>query len=171
MRTDDPRLEAGRKVMEERVKSFNALMLNVIQGHIVIEQALDSFLAASFSNPEHVADGQYARFTHSNKIQMCRAASFNEVDDGLWKVIWAVNTLRNKIAHGADAEEIAKKMAALRKEYFAILTDKQVAGLKTQSNDYIAQSACVTAAGFIWTIEADARARRKVVDEQWKPEN
>ncbi len=171
MRADDPRLEASRKIMEERVKGFNALMLNVIQGHIIIEQALDTFLASSFSNPKQSGDGRYARFTHSQKIQICRAASFSYVDDELWKVIWAVNGLRNKIAHGADADEIAKKMAALRKEYFAILTEKQVADLKAQPDDYIALSACVTAAGFIWTIEADAKARSKVVEEHWNVEN
>ena len=73
MRADDPRLEASRKIMEERVKGFNALMLNVIQGHIIIEQALDTFLASSFSNPEQLGDGRYARFARSKNTDLSRS--------------------------------------------------------------------------------------------------
>jgi len=50
------------------------------------------------------------------------------------------------------------------------LTPKQAAGMKGQSDDYIAISASSTCAGFIATLEGDAKARRKVVDDHWKPE-
>jgi hypothetical protein len=169
MKADDPRLEASRKAMEERVKKFNELMLAVVKGHLVIEQAMDGFLSASFSHPEHVQDGKVARFTHSQKVQMCRATSFNEAENGLWKVIWAVNTLRNQIAHDLDVAEIQRKMNNVRKELFANLTEKQVAALKAQSDDYIAQYACVLCAGFLGMLQDDAEDRRKVIDEHWRP--
>ena len=61
-------------------------------------------------------------------------------------------------------------MDKLRKTFFDTLTPKQVAGLKEQSDDYIAQSACVISAGFLATLKDDAEKRRKIIDENWKPE-
>jgi hypothetical protein len=90
MRTDDPRLEASRKAMEERVNKYNALVLASIKGHLAIEQAMDRFLEASLFHPEHVRE---SRFNFSHKVQMCRSMSLKQNEDRLWTVVWHANAI------------------------------------------------------------------------------
>ncbi|MCW5694851.1 MAG: hypothetical protein KIT48_21040 [Pseudolabrys sp.] len=166
MKTDDPRLEVGRKAMEERVKKFNDLMLATLKGHLVVEQALDSFLASSLSNADHIRG---IKLTFNHKAQLCRALSFDQERDGLWDVVRAANRLRNQVAHDLNIEKIQTKMDELRKVYLGTLTPKQAKGLEEESDPSIVESACVLCAGFFATIEDDAKGRRGVVDKHWKP--
>jgi hypothetical protein len=91
MRTDDERLEKSRKAIVERIAKLNALMLAVIKGHLIIEQAMDGFLEASLFYPEHVREN---RFNFSHKAHMCRSMGPDENENDLWTVLWAVNALR-----------------------------------------------------------------------------
>jgi hypothetical protein len=84
----------------------------------------------------------------------CRVLAKEEGKDPMWDVLEATNQLRNAIAHTLSIDEIADKMARLREKYFACLTEEQTAGLKDQPDDFIAQSACVTCAGFIVTLQS-----------------
>jgi hypothetical protein len=153
--------------MEERVNKFNALMLAVLKGHLIIEQAMDELLRASFFHPDHVRED---RFSFAQKARMCRSMSLVENKDGLWTVLSAVNKLRNQIAHSLDADEIQKKMDKLRKVFLSTLTAKQAASLEGQPDDFVAQSACVLCAGFLTMLQGDAKSRRKVIDDHWKPD-
>jgi hypothetical protein len=73
-------------------------------------------------------------------------------DDDLWGVLNAANKLRNTIAHTLSSDKITDKMKVLKDRYLACLTAEQAAELAGQPDDYIAQSACVTCAGFISTL-------------------
>jgi hypothetical protein len=110
MRTDDERLEKSRKAIVERIAKLNALMLTVIKGHLIIEQAMDSFLEACLLYPEHVREN---RFNFSHKAHMCRSLGLNENEDDLWSVLWAVNALRNQIAHSLRPVEIQDSTRSL----------------------------------------------------------
>lgn len=168
MRTDDPRLEASRNAMEERVKKYNALMLAVVKGHMAIEQAIDGFLEVSVFHPEHVREN---RFNFSHKLQVCRSMSLKQNEDRLWSVIWAANALRNEIAHDVQTDEIHKKMDRLRRVYLEVLTPQQAEGVKDLPDDKIAESACYLSAGFLASMEGDAKERRAVIDKHWKPKS
>jgi hypothetical protein len=166
MRTDDPRLEASRKAMLERVAKFNALMLMAIKGHLIVEQAIDEFLEASMADPAYISG---AHFRFADKIRLCRAMSFDQSEDRLWTVIGCVNGLRNSIAHGHEEKKIAEAMRTVKTEYLASLTPEQAEGIKGLPDDQMAEGACVTCAGFLVTITSDAKSRRAVIDKNWKP--
>lgn len=166
MQSDDPRIEASRRAMEERVNKYNALMLAVIKGHLAIEQAMDGFLEASLFHPAHVRE---SRFNFSHRIQMCRSMSLKQNEDKLWSVIWQVNALRNEMAHDVQTDQIQKKMERVRRVYLEVLTPKQAGGQKNLPDDQIAASACYLAAGFLASMESDAKSRRELIDRQWKP--
>jgi hypothetical protein len=70
MRTDDERLGQSRKAIVERIEKLNAVMLTVIEGHLIVEQAMDGFLEASIFYPEPVREN---RFNFSHKAHMCRS--------------------------------------------------------------------------------------------------
>lgn len=165
MRTDDPRLEASRKAMEERIKKYDVLMLAVIKGHLAIEQTLDDFLAASLFHPEYVGD----QFSFARKAQVCRSLSLNQHHDKLWDVLFAFNALRNKIAHGQQ-DETKKGVEQLRRVFMAALTSKQAEGLGKEPEETIAVVASATCASFLVMLAESAKARRKVIDQHWKPD-
>lgn len=104
-----------------------------------------------------------------SKGHICEALSLDRNNDDVWKVFWAVNQLRNKIAHTLSIGEIQEKMERLKRTYFDMLTPKQVESLKDQPDEYIALSACSICAGFIANITEDAKARAKIIAEHWKP--
>ncbi len=166
MKSDDPRLEANLKTMEERAAKFNARMLAVMKGHMIIEQAMDGFLDASLFHADQLRG---AKFTFNHKAQLCRALSLNEDKDKSWAVLRAINRLRNQIAHDLDDEKIGEKMEEVRKTYLALLTKRQAEGFAESPDHEIAQSACMHCAGFIATLTGEATARRAVIDKNWKP--
>jgi hypothetical protein len=166
MRTNDPRLEQNGKEMEERVKKFNALMLAVLKGHLVIEQAMDEFLAISLFHPDQLRG---TKFNFNNKAQLCRSMSLGQEKDSLWDVLRAANRLRNQVAHSLDTAKVQTKMDELRKIFLATLTPRQAEDLRSQADDFVAQSACVICAGFLATLKSDAESRRQVLDQYWKP--
>jgi hypothetical protein len=168
VRTDDPRLEAARKAMAERVEKFNALMLATIKGHLLIEQTINEFLEASLSNATHISG---ARFGFANKTRLCRAVSFDQSEDQLWTIIGCINGLRNAIAHGDSEDKIAKALRTLKSELLAYLTPEQAAGLKEQPDDRIVEAACFTCAARLVTLTGEAKERRKLLDEHSRPDD
>src|SRR2546425_525510 len=124
MKTDDPRLESSRKAMLERVEKYNAVVLAVIKGHLVIEQAMDDFIAASVSNPQYITEDN--RLMFAAKANICLSLSYGKHIDNMWSVLWAMNVLRNQVAHSYEPDTIQNKMNKLRSVYTNILTLKQV---------------------------------------------
>ena len=164
MRADDPRLEKGRKEAIERNKKLNALTLAVIRGHLILEQAIDEFLGASLFHPERV---QQSRFQFLHKAQMCKSLSLHQNDNDIWALVWDGNELRNKVAHSLSPDEIKKKMDRVRKVYLDLLTPDQRKGVENDAEDRIAEAAFMLCAGFLATLQEDAKSRRrKLIDEQ-----
>jgi len=116
MKADDPRLEKSRKEAIERVNRVNEMMVTVLKNHLVVEQFIDEFLKAS---------GKKANGSFADKAQYCQSLKPPEIDPSIWKVLTAVNQLRNKIAHTLDQEEIKTKMGEVRAAYLAALSDQQ----------------------------------------------
>ena len=166
MKTDDPRIEAKRKEIAERVEKYNALMLATIKAHLAVEQAMDGFLADALFHSKYIEE---RRFGFRHKMKICQAMSLKESDDKLWGVLGAFSALRNKMAHTSDLDAIQKTMDQLRKVYFNALTEKQAEGLKKEPDHIVAQTAAFLCGGFIATLAEDAKAQRKVIDQHWKP--
>ena len=156
-----------RGLSAERIEKMDALALTVSKGHLAIEQCMDDLISAALPHPESVLTEN--RFSFSRKGHICQALSLGQHDDEIWKVFWTVNQLRNKIAHTLSIEEIRDRMDRLKRTYFDILTPKQIEGLKDQPDEYIALSACSICAGFIANVTEDAKARSKIIAENWKP--
>jgi hypothetical protein len=151
VKTDDPRLEKAHKEMLERVDKMDKLTLATLRSHLVAEQCMNDFITASGGKRKWLRKKNF-----SDKMQKCKLLAKEEGKDPLWGVLEATNQLRNTIAHSLSTEKIAEKMAQLKEKFLACLTEKQAAGLKDQPDDVIAQSACVTCAGFIVTLQSRA---------------
>jgi hypothetical protein len=153
VKTDDPRLEESRKKMVERVERMNALTIAVLRSHLLAEQCMNDFMLAS-----GVKRKWLKKATFDEKLQKCKSVAARERDDPLWDVLKSCNTLRNTIAHTLDADKIDQRMKDLKDTYLAVLTPQQAEGLAGESDDYIAQSACVLCAGFVASLADSGEA-------------
>ena len=83
-------------------------------------------------------------------------------------MFWAINQLRNKIAHKLDSKEIEEKMKFLRKAYLDGLAPAPAAYAKTQTDKAIVDDACAVCVDFFGNLIEDAKARRRIIDQHWK---
>jgi len=114
MRTDDPRLEAKRKELADRVNRMDELLVTIIKNHIALEQAMSEFLVASGKDPKDLD------FYH--KVKECEGLKPQEVEAPMWQVFYAANQLRNQMAHTYDEQKVKEKLDALRAKYIAALS-------------------------------------------------
>jgi hypothetical protein len=130
-----------------------------------VEEALSSFLGVSLFNPEHV-DIDHMKF-HA-KGELALALSLKEDKDPIWAVFWALNQLRNKIAHNVESKVVEERMKFLRKTYIGTLSPNEAAEAEKTSDTQIVEDASVLAMGFLGQLSLDARGRRGIIDEHWK---
>jgi len=119
---------------QERRKKLVDLRLAVLEGHLIMEEALNGFLETSMFNPGEVKLDR-TNFHVKGSFAVSLAASRGK--DELWAAFWAINQLRNKIAHNIDSEEIDEKMEYLRKVYIAALEPKPAACVPVSSGNWL----------------------------------
>lgn len=121
MKADDPKLEQSRKQAHERLQRINDMMLTVLKNHIMVEQFLNDFLAASKRSRKH---------SFAGKIDIAERLEPKEIDGPVWQLLRDCNKLRNQIAHQFDESKAHACIAAVRKSYQAALTPRQAEAVK-----------------------------------------
>jgi hypothetical protein len=106
----------------------------------VMEEALNGFIEASLFNPEQL---KLARTNFHLKGDFAVSLAANRGKDEMWAVFWAINQLRNEIAHNLDSKKIDEKMSFLRKTYSDALEPNPAAYAKTQTDKDLVDSACL----------------------------
>jgi hypothetical protein len=165
MKTDSAEFKKRMDEAREGVKKLDELRVAVIKWHLLVEQALDSFLSTSLFNPEHMS---IDRMNFHPKGNLALALSLKEDKDPIWAVFWAVNQLRNKIAHNVESKVVEEKMKFLRKTYIDTLSRDQAAEAEKKSDTQIVEDASVLAMGLLGQLSLDAGGRRGIIDQHWK---
>lgn len=165
MKLDDAELQKRIKEARERKKKIDELRLAVLEGHLIMEEQLDNFLSAALFNPSHV---NLDLMNFHTKGNLALALAPGEDKDPFWAIVWALNQLRNKVAHERDAKEVEEKMAYLRKTYIAALHPRQAQDAEKQGDKEIVVEASLLCAGLFATLAMDAKGRRAVIDQHWK---
>jgi hypothetical protein len=166
MKTDNADFKKRMEEARERVKKLDELRVAVIKWHLLVEEALDTFLAASLYNPGYLS---IDRMNFHLKGNLALALSLKGDKDALWAVFWALNQLRNKIAHKVDStDEIDEKMKYLRKTYIGALLSNQTADAEKRTDAEIVEDASILIMGLIGQLALDARDRQGIIDQQWK---
>jgi hypothetical protein len=83
----------------------------VLNGHFEVEAPLDGLLEIIFAHSEYIRE---SRFSFPNKMQIARAYMEGSRDEPEWKVIAALNAVRNEIAHRRESERRTTKIRELR---------------------------------------------------------
>jgi len=145
-----------RKVIEEakgREAKIDPVKLAALKWHLLLEKDLDTYLSKLIPNPSYVKidDMPFRR-----KGEWALALSAGNDNDPVWGVFWAINQLRNKIAHEADPKATEEKMAYLRKVYVAALEPAQRADAEKKSDPEIVQESCWLVMGFLGQLGLQA---------------
>ena len=83
----------------------------ILSGHLIIETALNNIVSLIFFHPEHIEEG---RFRFEQKVRMARAFALRKDRDNVWDLIFAINSLRNDIAHNLTGEKRRLRMERVR---------------------------------------------------------
>jgi hypothetical protein len=73
---------------------------------------MNDFIAASVSNPQYITEDN--RLMFAAKANICLSLSYGQHIDNMWSVLWAMNVLRNQVAHSHEPDKIQNKMNNLR---------------------------------------------------------
>jgi hypothetical protein len=156
------------KVIEEaraRRAKIDSLRNEVIAGHVLIEGAMDEFLEASLFYPDYIKE---ERLNFHFKVNLALALSLKEDKDKLWKVLWSMNQLRNKVAHQLDGKDIDEKMRYLRQAFIEALEPAQKADAEKYTDAELVREASILVAGLFGQLTMDAKGRRAIIDKNWK---
>jgi hypothetical protein len=165
MKPDDEEFKKRIETIVERGKKIDELRVTTIKGHLILEEALDTFIDASLFYPEQLDS---VTFNFHQKGHLALSLSLGLEKDEFWSVFWAINQLRNKIAHKLDSKEIEEKVKLLRRAFLKVLSERQRSDVEKFSDNQIVNEACYVTAGFLAMLTDDARGRRRAIDEHWK---
>lgn len=165
MKTDNADFRKRVEEAREREKKIDEVRLAVIKWHLLVEQELNAFVGAALSNPDYI---EIDRMNFHPKGKLALALSLKEDKDPLWAVFWAINQLRNKIAHKLDSKEVEERMQYLRKTYIGTLGSNQKADAEKTTDAEIVADASILVMGLLTQLTMDAKGRRGIIDEHWK---
>jgi hypothetical protein len=157
-----------RKRVEEakaRMAKLDELRVMVIKGHTIVEEAMNHFLDTALSHPRYLTE---ERPTFHFKGKLAQSLALKEDNDSLWAVFWAINYLRNKIAHQIDSKEIEEKTQYLRKTYIGQLGSRQKAHAEKMSDPEIVQEASYDVVGLFGQLTMDATGRNAIIEKSWQ---
>jgi hypothetical protein len=125
MKADDPRLEQARKEMTERVERYNDRIVEVLKGHLSVEQSLNDLL--------RTARRKWKR-PFAGKIDVAEKLYCPDLTVELWDRVKAGNNLRNAVAHGHKEGTITQRMADLRRALLDWVSPAQRPGVEAMTD-------------------------------------
>jgi hypothetical protein len=159
--------EFQKKITEARKRAnrVDELRIAVLRGHMIVEEGVEEFLEVALFNPTYM---KVQEMTFRRKVELVLSLSFGRDKDEFWPVVWALNQLRNKVAHEQDPKEVEEKMKYLRGVFLKALSPAQARDMEKRTDKEIVEEASYLCAGLFGMLGLDARERRSLVEEHWE---
>jgi hypothetical protein len=148
------------ELFEKSLKTVDRLQATVLNGHLIVESALDNIIALMLFHPEHI---QKARLEFGQKVQVVRGYALRKNEDGIWARILTIGEVRNEVAHNLTEARQTRKVEQLRRLYFREVPELEKSQGKA-ADEELAYYACALCAGFLGTMEEDSKALRQMID-------
>ena len=157
-----PHLNKYVEMFEKHISEIDPLQLTILNGHLIIESALDNILSTIFFHPEHIEE---AELEFNQKVHVARSYALRKNKEPVWNLILVINAVRNEIAHNlGEGMKREKKMARLRRLYLAHVSAEDAKKREDAADYVIAALACVSCIGFLGMFEDDMRGLRGHID-------
>jgi hypothetical protein len=141
--TDDPRRHVFR--YDEHMPDTDDLSLIVLKGHLLVEEMLLELSRVLLPNSAFLDE---ANLRFHQLAHIVRAAEPTKSQDNCWKLIFALNSLRNELVHNLEPPKLETRLQVL----FAIAGEVQAYGDiqidKSRDNE----------------LQTDERLRQAVID-------
>lgn len=165
MALSDAELKETISEGKKRKDKIDALRVAVLEGHMMVEESVEGFLEVALFN---AAEAKVEEMRFRNKVQLAQAMSVRRNTDEFWAVVWALNQLRNKVAHEKDPKEIEDKMKFLRQAFMKTLTPSQAQDFNESEDKEIVETSSFLCMGLLAAITMDAKEWRATVKEHWE---
>jgi hypothetical protein len=160
MKEDYSHLQKYEYLFQEHLTTIDHFQSIILNGHLIVERALDNIIAVMLFHPEHI---QKARLEFNQKVQIARGYALRKNTNGIWALILSIGEVRNEFAHNLTDAREHKKMDQLRRLYFREAPERKEQFAEASDKD-IAALACGMCLGFLGTLEEDNRHLRKIID-------
>jgi hypothetical protein len=146
----------------EHMPEGDDLTLIVLKGHLLIEEMLERIIRTIVAHGDLLED---TKITFTQKAALARAMCWSQHNSDVWDLIFAINSLRNELAHQLESPKVENKTQRVIDLYLASLEN-----LEVRKEDAAARrpnqlkSAVVYCMGFLGNFEGEARFYRSIND-------
>ena len=149
---DEDLIKWAEKI-KEHFQYVDATTQVVLKGHLLSEQSLDTILGRFVFHPEHL---QSAELEFAQKVNLARSISLDEHNNEMWKLVNAINSLRNELAHSLKSEKRQRKTQRVIELYFKLLGNEQMAARnKNDPEEAVLAYAAALFLSFLAGLEAE----------------
>jgi hypothetical protein len=146
----------------EQLQNVDELTLVILKGHLLVEEMLTRILETFVFHPEHL---EKCNLRFAQKVELARSVSLDEHQNPMWKLVIALNTLRNELAHSLDSPKRQSKIDALMSTYFEVNSGMEgIEEHKKLEDKIVAAFAIALCLGFLSTFEQEVQRFRAVVN-------
>lgn len=158
-------MEPSQEIIYQRfvdeIKYIDDVAQIVLKGHLVMEGIMTEAICTFVHHGDFLED---ARLQFYSKLQICRAMSLSEQNNGMWDLITALNTLRNHLSHSIDPSKRKSKIDSLKGHFsreFPELLDKKYEGMSEEA--ILCMHAISTSLGFLNQFHEEVKRFRALV--------
>lgn len=148
----------------QHMPSQDDMILIVLKGHLLIEEMLEHIIYMVVAHGERL---EKAKFTFYQKVVLAQAMCWPEHGE-FWDVIFAVNSLRNDLAHSLQSTQIENRVNRIIELTVTILDreghEEQRQWINAATNYDKLRLALWFVIGFLEKYRKDTIAYRDIVD-------
>lgn len=139
------------------------LTLVVLKAHLLLEEIIERIVQTVVAHGD-LLDTLKLGFFH--KAVLAQAMSWTKHDSPVWDIVFAINSLRNELAHSLESPKLQQRIdRVVDASVNADITGSDYRDLDANIQVVLA---AVYALGFLDSYEKDAQAYRKIVDQAIK---
>jgi hypothetical protein len=121
---------------KEHLPDTDDLALLALKGHLLVEEILDVLIKSYCAEPRHLDSVEIRFFV---KAKIARALTGNIFPDSMWKMIDALNTVRNDLAHALESKKLKERIRQFINIKYEHNDKLQQEGVSPDGPDYIAK--------------------------------
>jgi len=93
--------------IKKHLEGLTDISLIVLRGHLIVEEELFDLVASISNAPELLRKGNLGFY---NIASVAKALLYQEKYKSIWDAVFALNSLRNALAHHLETDELASRI-------------------------------------------------------------